>query len=229
MKIAIMQPYFLPYIGYWQLIGAVDTFVIFDDVNFRKKSYIYRNYILSNGVSSQINLELLGASQNKLINEIEISFNFDKLIKTIYHNYNKSPFFDEVFPVIRNFLFYKEKNLSKFLGYSLLNLSKYLEINTNFVYSSDIDKDDNNKGQKKIIDICKILNATNYLNPINGINLYSKEKFSENDIKLNFLETKSFKYNQFKNKFVPYLSIIDILMFNDKQEIRKLLQNYKLK
>ena len=81
MKIAIMQPYFLPYIGYWQLINAVDTFVIFDDVNFRKKSYIYRNFILSSGFSSQINLELYGASQNKLINEIEISSNFDKFVK----------------------------------------------------------------------------------------------------------------------------------------------------
>ena len=229
MKIAIMQPYFLPYIGYWQLINAVDTFVIFDDINFRKKSYIYRNYILSSGVSSQINLKLHGASQNKLINEIEISGNFDKLLKTIYLNYKKAPFFDVIFPIIEDCLFYKEKNLSKFLGYSLLNLSKYLGINTNFIYSSDIDKNESKKGQKKLIDICNILNATNYLNSINGINLYCKEKFNQNNIRLNFLETKFFEYKQFKNKFVPYLSIIDIIMFNDKQQIENLLKKYELK
>ena len=229
MKIAIMQPYFLPYIGYWQLINEVDTFVIFDDVNFRKKSYIYRNYILSSGLSSQINLELHGASQNKLINEIEISSNFDKLLKTIYLNYKKAPFFNVIFPIIENFLFYKEKNLSKFLGYSILNLSKYLGINTNFIYSSDIDKIDSNKGEKKIIDICNILNATSYLNLINGVNLYSKEKFNKNNINLNFLESKFFEYNQFRNNFVPYLSIIDIMMFNNKQQIENLLKKYELK
>ena len=229
MKIAIMQPYFLPYIGYWQLINAVDTFVIFDDVNFRKKSYIYRNFVLSSGFSSQINLELYGASQNKLINEIEISSNFDKLLKTIFVNYKKAPFFDVIFPIIENCLFCREKTLSKFLGYLLLNLSKYLGINTNFIYSSDIDKNNSNKGQKKLIDICNILNATNYLNSINGINLYSKEKFKQNNIRLNFLETKFFEYSQFKNKFVPYLSIVDVMMFNNKQRIENLLQKYELK
>lgn len=228
MTLAIMQPYLFPYIGYWQLINAVDTFVIYDDVNFIKQGYINRNSILSNGKSQIITLELIGASSNKIINEIEVGNNREKLLKTIKQNYTKAPCFDKVYPIIENIINQNEKNLAKFIGYSLERICEYLEVDTKFIYSSNIKKDNTLKAQDKVIDICKNLNAKKYINAIGGQELYSKEIFRKNDIELNFLKTELVEYKQFKNDFVPYLSIIDILMFNSKNEIKNMLDRYEL-
>lgn len=228
MKLAIMQPYFLPYIGYWQLINAVDTFVIFDDVNFIKKGYINRNSILAGGKPQQFTLELIGASQNKLINEIEVGNNSKKLLKTIEMSYKKSPYFDAIFPIIEDILNYEEKNLAKFIAGSLEKISSYLDIDTKFIYSSDIKKDNTLKAQDKILDICKKLDASSYINAIGGQELYDNKKFEEQNIQLNFLNAEIVKYKQFKNDFIPYLSILDAVMFNNKDEIKNMLKNYKL-
>ncbi len=228
MTLAIMQPYLFPYIGYWQLINAVDTFVIYDDVNFIKQGYINRNYILSNGKSQQFTLELMGASSNKLIKEIEIGNNVNKILKTIKQSYIKAPLLENVIILLEEILTNKEKNLAKYIGYSLEIISNYLNINTKFIYSSDIKKDNNLKAQDKILDICKKLEATNYINTIGGQELYNKEIFKENGIELNFLKTELVEYKQFKNDFIPYLSIIDILMFIKKSDIRIILDRYEL-
>jgi len=228
MRVAIMQPYLFPYIGYLQLLNAVDTFVIFDDVNFIKKGYINRNSILVNGKAQLFTLELIGASQNKLIHEVEVGSNSQKLLKTIEMAYKKALYFSDVFPMLEDILNNKEKNLAKFIGYSLEQVSNYLKVSTKFIYSSNIEKNNNLKAQNKIIDICKNLNARRYINAIGGQELYNKELFKENCIELNFLKTESIEYKQFKNDFVPYLSIIDILMFNSKDEIKTMLNRYEL-
>ncbi len=228
MTLAIMQPYFFPYIGYWQLINAVDTFVIYDDVNFIKQGYINRNSILALGKAQVFTLELAGASSNKLINEIEVRTNTIKLLKTVKQNYIKAPYFEVVFPIIEDVLMQDEKNLAKFLGYSFEKISKYLVLNTKFIYSSDIEKDSSLKAQDKVIDICKNLEAKHYINAIGGQELYDKETFKQKNIELNFIKTELVAYNQFKNEFVPYLSIIDILMFNSKEVIKKMLSGYEL-
>ncbi len=228
MTLAIMQPYLFPYIGYWQLINAVDTFVIYVDVNFIKQGYINRNSILSNGKSQVITMELIGASSNKLINEIEVGNNREKLLKTIKQNYTKAPSFDKVYPIIENIINQNEKNLAKFIGYSLERICEYLEVDTKFVYSSNIKKDNTLKAQDKILEMCNILKADKYINAIGGQELYNKEIFKENGIELNFLKIELVEYKQFKNDFVPYLSIIDILMFNSKDEIKNMLVRYEL-
>jgi len=228
MTLAIMQPYIFPYIGYWQLLEASDTFVIFDDVNFIKKGYINRNSILVGEKSSRFNIELIGASQNKLINEIELLGNNNKLLKTILMAYKKAPYFNIVYPILEDILSNTENNLAKFLGYSLEKIAGYLGITNNIIYSSDITKDNTLKAQDKILDISKRLNATHYVNAIGGQELYDKDKFSANDIQLNFIKTNIIKYKQFKNDFVPYLSIIDILMFNSVEEINKMIKSYEL-
>ena len=229
MNVAIMQPYFLPYIGYWQLINAVDIFVMFDDVNFIKKGYINRNVMLGVDQPQRFTLELVGASQNKLINEISVGNNCKKLKRSIEISYRKAPFFDTVFPVLEDILNQDEKNLAKFLAYSLRIISKYLSLDTIFIYSSEIDKDSNLKSQEKIIDICRKRNAVRYINAIGGQDLYQKEMFSQHGIELNYLESEMAEYAQFKDGFIPYLSIIDILMFNDKGDVKNMLNNYSLK
>ena len=166
MRVGIMQPYLFPYLGYYQLIKAVDTFVIYDDVNFIKQGWINRNRILLNGSEFMFNIILKGASSFKKINEIEISGNNHKLIATIEQAYRKAPYFTEVYPVITNILLNKETNLAKYLTDSILAIIGYLGINVSFFVSSEIHKDALMKGDDKVIYICKQLKATHYINAI---------------------------------------------------------------
>jgi len=228
VNVAIMQPYLFPYIGYWQLVNLVDTFVIFDDVNFIKQGYINRNLILVGGAPQRITLEVIGASSNKTISEIYVGRNSSKILRGIEQAYMKSEYFDQIYPILKDILGQKEKNLAKFIGYSLQKISNYLRFSTKFIYSSDIEKDSNLKAQDKVIEIVKKLNAANYINNIGGKHLYDKQKFSNENINLKFLNPKIQEYKQLENKFVSHLSIIDIMMFNSVDNINTMLNKYEL-
>ena len=114
--------------------------------------------------------------------------------------------------------------MHKFLGFSLLILAKYLDMNTNFIYSSDIKNNKKLNAQDRLIEISEILNATDYINSIGGVELYDKEIFSQHKINLRFLRTEEIWYKQFNDKFVPNLSIIDLLMFNEKEQVKLILK-----
>lgn len=231
MKLGIMQPYFFPYIGYWQLINSVDKYIIYDDVNFIKGGWINRNRILFNGDSKLINVQMYKSSANKLINEIEVMGNFSynkKLLKTIECCYKKAPYFNHVFPLIENIINYEETNLACYLINSIKYICSYLMIDTELIISSDMRKNNNLKGEEKVIEICNVLGAKEYYNAIGGKELYSYKRFSQNEIILKFLQTKDIKYPQFENEFIPNLSIIDVMMFNSVQEVRHLLRCYEL-
>jgi len=227
MKLGIMQPYYFPYIGYWQLINAVDRYVIYDDVNYITRGWINRNYILMNGEKKLINLQMLNPSQNKLINETRIAgdaiYN-KKLLKTIETCYKKAPYYEEVFPVVERVINNPETNLSKYLEFSLRQICEFLSIDTEIIVSSTIDKNNDLKGQEKIIEICKKLGADEYINAIGGQELYSLEKFNSQGIQIKFLRTQEIQYKQFKYDYVPNLSIIDIMMFNSKEDIELILR-----
>lgn len=234
MKIAIMQPYFFPYIGYWQLIHCVDKFIIFDDVNYINKGWINRNKILINGAAKYINVFLKGASQNKLINEIELFSEEDwrgKILQAIHLNYKRAPYFEKAFPVIQQAVENPEEMLAKYLVNAIYKVTEYLGISTDIIISSEIEKDNSLKGQDKICDICERVGGSEhvqYVNPIGGQELYSKEIFAERQMELFFLKTGDIEYKQLSNEFVPWLSIIDIMMFNDVDTIGEMLNKYTL-
>jgi predicted methyltransferase len=230
MKVAIMQPYVFPYIGYFQLINAVDKFVILDDVNFIMRGWINRNRILVNGNDYLFSVPIIKASQNKLIFECELAegnWN-EKLLKTIELNYKKAPFFEDCFETISAILNLKEKNLSKWLSFQIRIICNYLNIKTDIVDTSRIYSNQHLKAQDKIIDICKQEGADTYYNAIGGKLLYNFDDFRKNNIEIHFLNTLSEKYSQFKNDFVPFLSIIDVMMFNDVNKIQNQLTKYEL-
>jgi len=231
IKIAIMQPYFFPYLGYWQLISAVDKFVVFDDVNYIKRGWINRNRILLNGKDYLFTLPLKGASQNKLINEIEVDgLNkwVEKFVQTIEAAYKKAPQYISVFDLLCRCFEYEEYNLSAFVTNSIKAVCSYLYIKTEIIPTSTIYDTRELKKDEKILSICRQEKATGYINPAGGQELYDKEKFLQNGIELSFLKMKSFKYRQFDNEFIPALSIIDVLMFNEKEEVQKYLLKYEL-
>lgn len=231
MKVGIMQPYFFPYIGYWQLINVVDRFIIYDDVNYIKKGWINRNRILINGEAVFFNLRMNQASQNKLINQMEVLIDdvyFRKLIKTIESCYCKAPYFNDVFPIIEKLIMYDEINLTRYLEFSIRKVCEYLSINTEIIISSSIEKNNELRGQQKIIEICRLLNADQYINAIGGQSLYNYIDFLNYGIKLMFIKTQEIKYIQFNNNFIPNLSIIDLMMFNSRDEMKKFINMYTL-
>lgn len=229
MKIGIMQPYFVPYIGYWQLMNAVDKYVIYDDVNYINRGWINRNRILVNDMPCYFNIPMLGASQNKKINEIEVNKDErlqKKNLNTIKLAYTRAPYFKEVYPLLEK-IFQSDKTiLSEFIQDSFLTIGKYLNITTEFIVSSSINKDNSQKGQEKILTICELLGATEYYNAIGGQELYSKERFWEKNINLSFLKTNPIVYKQYGEKFQENLSIIDVMMFNSQREVINMLDQY---
>jgi hypothetical protein len=227
MRIAIMQPYLFPYIGYFQLIDSVDKFIIFDDVNYINKGWINRNRILLNSKDFLFTISLKGASQNKLIRQTDIDETDkwrDKLIKTFGAAYSKAPFYKEVSPMLSEILNNREANLSTFILYSINRIAAFLDIKTEIVPSSGRYGNQNLKGEDRIVDICLQEKATEYVNPIGGLELYSKQKFEANGIHLFFLKTQSIQYQQFGKEFVPWLSIIDLLMFCSRDELKDFLK-----
>jgi WbqC-like protein family len=226
MKIAIMQPYFLPYIGYFQLISSVDKFIILDDVNYINRGWINRNRLLLNGVPHTFSIPLSQASQNRLISDIQLIEDGQwryKLLQTIRQAYIRSPNYLELVSMIQDIVNYKESQLNKFLLHSLRKIIDYLEIKTEIIDSSTIYGNSLLRGQNRIIDICKQEGATTYINPIGGKALYQKDEFSKCGINLHFLSSSSLFYKQWPGDFVPSLSILDGLMFNKKIDLQRLL------
>lgn len=228
-----MQPYLFPYIGYFQLINAVDRFVIYDDVNYIMRGYINRNEILLFGKRHRFTLKLEKASSNKLINKVNIfddGNNKERIIAQLQNAYKKAPMYPKVFHMLRGIIMNKEVNLSKYVSNTIMRLSEYLGIDTQFLYSSEIEKNNELRGQEKVIEICKKLNARQCVNPIGGLELYDRNKFKEQGIDLSFLKPRmeDIRYEQFIDDFEGKLSIIDMLMFSEIKRVQDFLYCYDL-
>jgi len=231
-RIAIMQPYLFPYIGYFQLIYAADIFVFYDDVNYINRGWINRNNILLNGKAQLFTVSCIDASQNKLIKDIDVLIDkaIPKLLTTISNAYKKAPYFADVFPVIeKTFLADKEPSVSKLAINSVINVCEYLNLQRAFKVSSESYDNRELKKADRLIDICHIEGIHSYINPSGGRELYSKEYYSERGVALNFLIPEKIEYAQFGGPFVPWLSIIDVLMFNSKDKINNaMMPSYHL-
>lgn len=228
MKLAIMQPYFFPYIGYWQLINAVDTYVLYDDVAYIKGGWINRNNFLINGEKKLFTIKLKQAGSNRIINEIEILDDFVKFSKMLQTNYSTAPFFKSTMNLIHEMVSPDKTNLAAFIENSIRIIASYLNIKTNILLSSNIKKNNSLKGKDKVLHICNLMGASDYYNAIGGADLYGKSEFLDNGVSLMFLRTKLTPYKQLKKEFFPGLSIIDVMMFNSIEEIRGMLDDYEL-
>jgi hypothetical protein len=230
-KLAIMQPYFFPYIGYFQLISAVDTFVIYDNIKYTKKGWINRNRILRDGKDIMFSLPLKKDSDYLDVCERELSKDFsqDKLLDQIKGAYQGAPYFGKTFPLVEQIVRYDDVNLFRFLHHSIVKLCEHFEIKTEIKISSEIPVDHDLKGQDKVLAICEAVNANSYINAIGGMELYLKETFRLQGIELKFIKSKPLEYPQFGDTFVPWLSIIDVLMFNPVEQVHsQIREGYSL-
>lgn len=232
MRVAIMQPYFFPYLGYWQLINAADIFVIHDDVQFTKKGWINRNRIIVNEQASYITLPLTKSPNSSLINEKVISPQWLKTRQSVEgklkQSYGKSKHFNEVINPILASLTEPETNMNLFLKASIKKIAKLLDIETPIMMSSDLDLDKSLRGQDKVIHICQALKATDYINPIGGQGIYAASSFEEKEIELKFLKMDEIYYPQPCQKFISSLSIIDLLFNIGATETKQLLDKHTL-
>lgn len=224
-----MQPYIFPYIGYFQLMDLVDEFVIYDNIEYTKKGWINRNRILSNGKDIFITIPLKKDSDFLNIDKRFLSEDWQtekkKLTNRIIESYRKAPHFKEVFPIIESIINSEEKQLFKFLLNSIEVLRKYLGITTKILVSSEQNIDHTLKSSDKVIALCKFRNADIYINSIGGLDLYNIEEFKGNGIELKFIKTKTIEYQQYENVFIPNLSIIDVLMFNNLGKVKQFIKN----
>jgi hypothetical protein len=218
-----MQPYLFPYLGYYQLAASVDRWVFADDYMFIKKGYIHRNYILFNGNVYRFIIPIKDKSQSRMINEHHAIPPFNKILRTIAQAYEKAPCFSRVFPMVASVLDGRETSIARMAGASLHAVFDYLGISIQVSWSSAIRGHQHLKGQDRTLAICKILGATEFVNPIGGSELYDEAAFATRGIRLRFHRMRPVSYRQGYFPFVPNLSMIDVLMHNDPDRVKSLL------
>ena len=229
-----MQPYLFPYIGYFQLIQAVDRFVVYDDVAFIKQGWINRNRILINGAATFFTVPVKDASSHRLICDTLIGGDrqnerwSEKLLKSFDNAYRRAPQFGSVFPLIESVVAAQPVRIAELALASLKAVARLLDLRTTFVESSATYGHVHLKGEDRVLAICAAEGATEYINVPGGRALYSVERFRSRSVKLAFLEPRPLEYRQFGDAFVPWLSIIDVLMFNPVDTVRSYLLAYDL-
>jgi hypothetical protein len=233
VKLGIMQPYLFPYIGYYQLMHAVDRFVVADDVAFIKQGWINRNRLLINGAAAYFTVPVRHHHATTLIRDVEIHDGPQTrwrmtLLKTIANFYRRAPSFEAVFPIVERVIGGPFTRIADMARASLHEVCDYLRAPVSIVESSAAYGNAHLKGQERVIDTCRAEGATDYINAVGGRGLYSPEAFLAHGIRLHFLGTRPIEYQQFSGPFVPSLSVIDVIMFNPREHARELLNRYEL-
>ena len=226
-----MQPYFLPYIGYYQLIGAVDLFIVYDNIKYTKKGWINRNRMLVNGGDAMFSLPLKKDSDALDVRDRELAADFDraKLLGQWRGAYSAAPFFKATFPLLEEIVDFQDPNLFRYLFNSLCMTCEHLGLKTTFKISSEVPIDHSLKFQDKVLALCEAVGAKKYINAIGGLELYETDVFATRGIEFKALRARPFPYEQFGQAHVPYLSIVDLLMFNSVPKLHEIIaENYDL-
>lgn len=223
-----MQPYLFPYIGYFQLLASVDEFVVYDNIQYTKKGWINRNRFLQNGADAMFSVPLAKASDYLDVREREIAGAYEPaaLLNKFAGAYRKAPFYAQTRPLLEDVLGNPERNLFAFLHDALVRTAAHLGLEATIRVSSTVPIDHALTGQDRVLALCEALGATAYVNPIGGVELYSREDFAARGIELHFLKPLPLEYPQFGAPFVPWLSIVDVLMFNEPETVRAWLDSH---
>jgi hypothetical protein len=238
MKLAIMQPYFFPYIGYFQLMNAVDKFVVFDDIQYIRHGWINRNRILSPNLEKEwqyFNVPLAKHSKKELIKNIKIvpteEWKLFFIANLGYYKKIRAPYYNIVLDIVKECIYFKTNYITELNLHSLEIITKFLNIQFDSVLSStqDFNYNDVNHAGDWAFEISKQMNASVYINPIGGEELFNRDKFINRHMKIKFIKSNTRKYKQSRREFVPSLSIIDVMMFNSPKTIKIMLDEFELK
>lgn len=227
MRVALMQPYFFPYIGYFDLLASSDLFVFYDDAAYSRGGWVSRNRVAADGKDfNYIRLTLERAPLGTPINDIRLKDpeeDRNHLLSVLHNVYRKAPYYKAVVAVVERALKDLDGSLSQAAAASILSCAEYIGVHASIKYSKSIDYDRALGPEAKVISICKSLDASSYVNLSGGRELYSEAEFLSNDLSLSFAEPADFSYEVERRAFVPNLSIIDAMMWVDPTVIRKYL------
>lgn len=230
MSVAIMQPYFFPYLGYFQLVQAVDDFVFYDDVMFIKKGWINRNRILLQGQEFLFTIPLEKQSQNKSIRESNVAWGTDfanKFLAQLESAYKKSPQYAQVLPLVQQLFSEKPESMADLAGKSIELVWQYLGQQKRFHYSSKLPNNQVDGRAERLIHLTQQLGSSKYINALNGQELYQKDFFAAKGIELLFIKPTLSPYQQANvSEFIPGLSMLDVLMWNEPQVVNQMLEKY---
>ena len=222
--VAIMQPYMFPFAGYYQLVEAVDTFVFYDDVDFITRGWINRNNLLVQGEKHLFTVPVKKASQNRRINETDVDTNgkwLKKFFKTLRHVYGQHPFYKMTQNLVEQVFDELPCSIAHLASESVVCVTEEIEIETSFLWSSDLNISTDLGKAERLIAICKELDAISYVNAIGGKGLYDKSYFKNQGVDLLFLKPNLRRYQQHQtDQFVPGLSILDVLMNVKSNQVR---------
>ena len=230
MIVGIMQPYFFPYIGYFQLILHSDIFVFHDDVQYIKGGWINRNRIVSNNRLSWLTFPVFDASHDRFISDrhyVADQKARNRLLRRIAAAYRSAPRFKETYPLLQEIMGFADTNVVRFNVHLASRIAAYLDICTPLLLSSTLLKDSKLRGQERVIEICKCLSATHYVNPSGGRKLYDRGQFSRAGIELGFLESAALTDNNLR-EFTAPMSIIHDLMTKEKELLIDDLRDYRI-
>lgn len=232
MRLAIMQPYFVPYIGYFQLMASVDKLILLDDVNFINRGWINRNRIAVNGESYWITIPLVKASQNRPINEIGIIDEPSwkrKMLRTVEMSYCHAPQVPQILPFFSGILEQASGPLSTFLFRQLKAMATYLGLTVQIEEASANHPKEGYAGQQRILHICAREGADTYVNLPGGRELYDPAKFAGAGIQLAFLESNFPAMSlHHGGRDGPLLSILDLIMLNSVATVRDAISMARL-
>jgi hypothetical protein len=228
---SIMQPTYLPWLGYFDLIAQSKDFIFLDNVKFNKSSYHHHNKIL--GANGEIVLSVPTfvnkGRMNTLINEVTIDYSKKwqkKHLESIRQSYSKSPYFDQVYPDIESIIAIKDLNLCE-LNIRLIKLfASRFSFDTNFYLASEIANSAQDNVQR-LINYCEILQCDNYYSPVGSSYLNkvdNKELFKSAKITVSIQKFKLTPYLQKSKSFTPYMSVVDALMYSGYDETRDVIE-----
>lgn len=226
MIVSLAQPYFFPYIGYFQLIAASDVFVIYDDAQYMKNGWVNRNRILGKTGPVWFTFPVKHAAHTLAINQRRYAReghrSSNMLLTTLAHRYARAPNFEPTMSLVESIFSYPESNVAAFNSHLIKSVCKFLDIGTRIEIATSL-RTKQSDGVQAVIDICHLLGAEHYLNPSGGTDLYSRSTFFENGLTLGFINPQLDAYRQFEEPAQLGLSIIDVLMFNENTLVRDML------
>jgi hypothetical protein len=235
MKLAIMQPYFFPYLGYYALIKATEKWVVFDTAQYIRKGWVNRNRICSPAKEkiAYITVPVVKAPRETMLKDatIDVRQNWEeRILGQLAYYRKKAPFYNRVIDVVKEVLFCKKNKISELNVFALKTTCEYLEIPFDYsIFSEDtMNINSVNAPDEWSLEISKNMKATSYYNPPGGVSFFDKSKFQVARIDLEFLSINLNAYECIENPFIPGLSIIDVMMFNNIKEINSMLNDYEL-
>lgn len=251
MKLGMNQPYFFPYLGFYQLVSAVDRFIIYDNLNYIQYGWINRNrFLVVRGEPTYFNAVTENSSPNRKICEIKLSAKSNwrrKLLHTFFLNYRKSPFFDETYALIEPIIRNETDSLSEMAAQSIVEVCRHLRVETEIVENPIYQELESSLAKEnlaeafpairlahperkayRVIAVCHLMHADRFVNAIGGQELYDKKEFQANGIELSFLRSHDEPYQQTTAAYHPALSIIDVLMNCGREGTIEKLKNYEL-